>query len=156
VRAVLTGIAQNAGAERAVFVLRGGDRAETVYGELHAGSYRDVAAPLDRYTALPGTVVRAVRRTGRPVGIADAAGDPAYAADPFVVENRCRSIAGVPVRHKGKVMGLRVLEARVEDRTRALRRAQEQLIESARKAGMADVAIEVLHSVGNALNSVNV
>ncbi|HEY6175089.1 MAG TPA: GAF domain-containing protein, partial [Kofleriaceae bacterium] len=200
VRAVLTGIAQNAGAERVVFVLRGGDGIEMVYGELNAGTYRDIAAPLDRYAALPRTVVRAVRRTGRAVAIADAISDPAYAVDPFVVESSCRSIAGVPVRHKGKVMGLvvlenriiagaftpqvvsltqalvaqaaisldnaalydelstlnRELEARVDDRTRALRRAQEQLIESARKAGMADVAIEVLHSVGNALNSVNV
>jgi C4-dicarboxylate-specific signal transduction histidine kinase len=50
----------------------------------------------------------------------------------------------------------RDLEARVEDRTRALRAAQQQLIEAARKAGMADVAVEVLHNIGNALNSVNV
>jgi predicted ATPase/GAF domain-containing protein len=50
----------------------------------------------------------------------------------------------------------RELEARVDDRTRALHEAQEQLIESARKAGMADVAVEVLHNVGNALSSVNV
>src|SRR5262249_17560928 len=50
----------------------------------------------------------------------------------------------------------RELEARVEDRTRALSEAQQQVIESARKAGMADVAVEVLHNVGNALNSVNV
>ena len=34
----------------------------------------------------------------------------------------------------------RELEARVDDRTRALQQAQQQLIESARKAGMADVA----------------
>jgi signal transduction histidine kinase len=50
----------------------------------------------------------------------------------------------------------RELEARVEERTLALREAQHELLESARKAGMADVAVEVLHNVGNALNSVNV
>lgn len=50
----------------------------------------------------------------------------------------------------------RELEARVDDRTAALHKAHQQLIESARKAGMADVAIEVLHNVGNSLNSVNV
>ncbi|TMQ16226.1 MAG: GAF domain-containing protein [Deltaproteobacteria bacterium] len=199
VRAVLAGIAQNAGAERVVFVLRGSDGAETVFGELHGG-YRDIGIPLERYPQLPRSVVRVVRRTGRPVVVADATGDPAHAADPFVAGSRCRSIAGIPVRHKGEVMGLvvlenrvtagaftpqvvsltqalvaqaaisldnatlydelsalnRELEARVEDRTRALRKAQEQLIESARKAGMADVAIEVLHGVGNALNSANV
>jgi GAF domain-containing protein len=200
VRAVLTGIAQNAGAERVVFVLRGSNGVETVFGELHAGDYRDIAVPLDRYAALPHSVMRVVRRTGRAVAIADAVSDPAHALDPFVVERRCRSLAGVPVRHKGKITGVvvlenritagaftpsvvsltqalvtqaaisldnaslydelstlnRELEARVEDRTRALRSAQEQLLASARKAGMADVAIEVLHSVGNALNSVNI
>ena len=54
-----------------------------------------------------------VRRTGRPLVVADAASDVAYAADPFVVSNRSRSIAGVPVRRKGEVMGFVVLENRM-------------------------------------------
>lgn len=37
-----------------------------------------------------------------------------------------------------------------------LKRAQEQLIEASRAAGMAEVATGVLHNVGNVLNSVNV
>ncbi len=37
-----------------------------------------------------------------------------------------------------------------------LREAQDQLIETSRKAGMADVANGVLHNVGNVLNSLNV
>jgi len=141
-----------------------------------------------------------VRRSARPHVVADAIGDPGCASDRFVVESRCRSIAGIPVRGKGEVLGYvvlenrmvagaftpqrvsltqalvaqaaisldnatlyhelsalnRELEARVEDRTRALQAAQQQLLDSARKAGMADVAVEVLHNVGNALNSVNV
>jgi signal transduction histidine kinase len=200
VRAVLTGIAQNAGAERVVFVRRATSGIETVYGELHGATYADIDVAEDRYTALPRSVVRVVRRTGRPLVIADARTDPAYATDPFVVDHRCRSIAAIPIRRNAEVMGFvvlenrlvagaftpqlvsltqalvaqaaisldnailyddlsalnRELEARVEDRTRALREVQQQLIESARKAGMADVAVEVLHSVGNALNSVNV
>jgi C4-dicarboxylate-specific signal transduction histidine kinase len=37
-----------------------------------------------------------------------------------------------------------------------LRMTQERLVEAARRAGMADVASEVLHNVGNILNSINV
>jgi C4-dicarboxylate-specific signal transduction histidine kinase len=69
------------------------------------------------------------------------------------------------------------LEARVEERTADLKRAngdlqvemqqrqeaerkreemQSNLVEASRKAGMADVATGVLHNVGNVLNSVNV
>lgn len=44
----------------------------------------------------------------------------------------------------------------VQERTAQLRGAQEQLVDSARQAGMAEIATNVLHNVGNVLNSVNV
>lgn len=48
------------------------------------------------------------------------------------------------------------LELRVQERTRALQEAQGGLMASARQAGMAEIATNVLHNVGNVLNSVNV
>jgi signal transduction histidine kinase len=45
------------------------------------------------------------------------------------------------------------LEARVEARTRELRQAQARLMETARMAGMGEVASNVLHEVGNTLTS---
>ncbi|WP_191487440.1 DAHL domain-containing protein [Pseudomonas sp. FEN] len=48
------------------------------------------------------------------------------------------------------------LEQRVERRTRKLHEAQSELMESARLAGMAEIATNVLHNVGNVLNSVNI
>ena len=48
------------------------------------------------------------------------------------------------------------LERRVQERTRELRQAQSELVTTARQAGMAEVATNVLHNVGNVLNSVNV
>ena len=48
------------------------------------------------------------------------------------------------------------LEQRVEKRTRQLRDAQSELLDSARQAGMAEIATNVLHNVGNVLNSVNI
>lgn len=48
------------------------------------------------------------------------------------------------------------LEHRVSQRTAELEAAQAQLVQTARRAGMAEVASNVLHNVGNVLNSVNV
>ena len=44
----------------------------------------------------------------------------------------------------------------VSERTAQLRGAQAQLVDTARQAGMAEIATNVLHNVGNVLNSVNV
>ncbi|WP_026291648.1 DAHL domain-containing protein [Marinobacterium rhizophilum] len=48
------------------------------------------------------------------------------------------------------------LEQRVQDRTLELQQAQGKLVDSARQAGMAEIATNVLHNVGNVLNSVNI
>nr|AAW03323.1 hypothetical protein [Cystobacter fuscus] len=46
------------------------------------------------------------------------------------------------------------LEQRVEERTRELKEVHMQLVQTARHAGMAEIATNVLHNVGNVLNSV--
>jgi signal transduction histidine kinase len=45
------------------------------------------------------------------------------------------------------------LERRVEERTRELKQAQARLVDTARSAGMAEVATSILHNVGNVLTS---
>ncbi len=54
------------------------------------------------------------------------------------------------------VLSTQELEHRVEQRTRELRAAQSDLVDAARRAGMAEIATNVLHNVGNVLNSVNI
>jgi signal transduction histidine kinase len=46
------------------------------------------------------------------------------------------------------------LEQRVEERTRELTQAQAQLVDTARMVGMAEIATNVLHDVGNVLTSI--
>jgi HAMP domain-containing protein len=48
------------------------------------------------------------------------------------------------------------LEQRVDERTRELEATHKQLVEASRLGGMAEIATNVLHNVGNVLNSVNV
>ncbi len=47
------------------------------------------------------------------------------------------------------------LEQRVEERTRELQQVHRQLVETARQVGRAEIATNVLHNVGNVLNSVH-
>lgn len=51
---------------------------------------------------------------------------------------------------------LELSSAEMQRRFTELRRVQGELVETSRKAGMADVAANVIHNVGNVLNSVNV
>lgn len=48
------------------------------------------------------------------------------------------------------------LEEKVNERTAELKAVQKELLEAARAAGMAEVAINVLHNIGNVINSVNI
>jgi two-component system, NtrC family, sensor kinase len=48
------------------------------------------------------------------------------------------------------------LEKRVEERTQELESIHKQLVEASRRGGMAEIATNVLHNVGNVLNSVNI
>jgi signal transduction histidine kinase len=48
------------------------------------------------------------------------------------------------------------LEARVKERTEQLEQLHKQLLQASRQAGMAEIATNVLHNVGNVLNSVNI
>src|SRR5204862_3422373 len=48
------------------------------------------------------------------------------------------------------------LEKRVMERTAELEALHDRLLIAARQAGMAEVAVGVLHNVGNGLNSLNV
>jgi signal transduction histidine kinase len=48
------------------------------------------------------------------------------------------------------------LEKRVQERTRELEDIHKQLVEASRRGGMAEIATNVLHNVGNVLNSVNI
>jgi PAS domain S-box-containing protein len=67
---------------------------------------------------------------------------------------------GSPVQDRnGTLLGYRGVDTDVTERRRAeadLENLHKQLLDSSRQAGMAEVVTDVLHNVGNVLNSVNV
>lgn len=112
------------------------------------------------------------------MGVLLGAGAVALLALLFTTERVIIGPVGVLARHVGYIREQKDLHARLEPRSRdevgaltvgfnemvdSLRRAQEeleethhQLLESARLAGMSEVASGVLHNVGNVMNSVNI
>jgi signal transduction histidine kinase len=86
--------------------------------------------------------VRAVKRSGDELG--------------RLIEGFNHMLAQIQARDEQLQRAQDELELRVEDRTRELETLHEQLLQSSRQAGMAEVATNVLHNVGNVLNSVNV
>jgi len=74
----------------------------------------------------------------------------------YVAVGLIRSHAVINRVNRALVEANAALEHRVEERTRELRVAQDKLVASARQAGMAEIATNVLHNVGNVLNSVNI
>ncbi|MBE8591377.1 GHKL domain-containing protein [Pseudomonas sp. MAFF 301449] len=67
-----------------------------------------------------------------------------------------RSFAEISRVNRALQAANETLEQRVERRTQQLKDAQSELLDSARQAGMAEIATNVLHNVGNVLNSVNI
>ncbi|OLF53198.1 DAHL domain-containing protein [Pseudomonas chlororaphis] len=67
-----------------------------------------------------------------------------------------RSFAQINQMNRALVTANDKLEQRVEERTRQLKDTQSELLDTARQAGMAEIATNVLHNVGNVLNSVNI
>jgi PAS domain S-box-containing protein len=59
---------------------------------------------------LPGSVLHYVLRTGESVILDDAAGQSAYAEDPYIRERQARSILCLPLINQGKLNGLLYLE----------------------------------------------
>ncbi len=74
--------------------------------------------------------------------------------DGRVVERYCKT-QWMEGRSTGLVVNFRDITARRRS-AEELEKAHQQLLDTSRKAGMAEVATSVLHNVGNVLNSVNV
>ncbi|OPA93430.1 histidine kinase [Pseudomonas fluorescens] len=74
----------------------------------------------------------------------------------YMAVHLLRSFAEINRVNRALQAANETLEQRVERRTQQLKDAQSELLDSARQAGMAEIATNVLHNVGNVLNSVNI
>jgi GAF domain-containing protein/tRNA A-37 threonylcarbamoyl transferase component Bud32/HPt (histidine-containing phosphotransfer) domain-containing protein/two-component sensor histidine kinase len=109
-RRVLGAALENAGATRAVLVLRR-DGKSFVEAEAHAdGRFARRPTPLDGYDAIGRSLVRIVERTGERVVLADAGTDERLGRDPWFAKRATRAVLGAPIVRQGATVGVLYLE----------------------------------------------
>jgi signal transduction histidine kinase len=156
-----------------------------VFGESGCEAIGMSAQESGRRGLLPLSALRYAQRSRAPVVIDDAASDDRFSSDPFLQGMANGSLLVIPILNQGIVRAALILENRLTrgaftaGRLDAVsliagqlavslenamlydsleKRVQEQtreLLFAARRTGMAQVATNVLHNVGNVLNSVN-
>ncbi len=187
---------ENAGAQKGYLIIEN-EKDNQLY--IQAGGEIDKeikvleSTPIDESTELSSAVINYVHRTKENLLLNNACEQGMFKSDPYVIKNKCKSVLGITIMHKGKMSGMlylennlttdaftpksieflqllssqaaisiensslyNELERRVEERTGQLHQAQQQLLDTAHRAGMSEIATNVLHNVGNILNSVNI
>jgi PAS domain S-box-containing protein len=104
---------EHAGAERGLLVSSQSEELQidaeaTVCGEDVAVLVRESGARIT--AALPESLIRYVIRTRENVILDDASSQNPFAADPYIIQRRARSILCVPLVNQGKLIGILYLE----------------------------------------------
>jgi len=111
-RKLINLVVENAGAQRGVLLLASDDgllvQAERLAESDHCELLQ--ALPLERYPRLPRSVVNYVARSKLQVVLSDAAHAEGFAADPYIVERRPRSVLCLPILRQIKLIGVLYLE----------------------------------------------
>jgi GAF domain-containing protein/anti-anti-sigma regulatory factor len=105
-------VIQNAGAQKGVLVL---ERDGSLFIEASLTVDPHVVQvgqtlPLETSAALPLTIVQYVARTREHVVLGDASREPRFAADPYIVAHRPKSILCLAMMHQGRTTGIFYLE----------------------------------------------
>ncbi|SES71222.1 trifunctional serine/threonine-protein kinase/ATP-binding protein/sensor histidine kinase [Stigmatella erecta] len=99
---------ENVGAQRGLLVLR---RGEDFFVEVEGGEVsQQEPILLSESTRLCQAVAYSVLRTNAPVLLDDAFSQGAFTSDPYICENRLRSLLCAPIVHQGRITGLFYLE----------------------------------------------
>ena len=105
-------IVENAGAQRGILVLdhEGRLEVEALVTVEQAEVKLGLREPIERSTLLAASVVQYVSRSKEALVLPDAAADPRFARDPYVVNHRPRSVLCLAMQHQGRLVGVLYLE----------------------------------------------
>lgn len=111
-------VASNAGAQRGFLILNrngrdGHEGALKVTASIDVESnvvQVDLRLPVEGSTDLALSVVQYVARTCMPVVLVDAAKEPRFANDPYIVDQKPKSLICLALQHRGRLTGVLYLE----------------------------------------------
>jgi signal transduction histidine kinase len=103
-------VLENAGAERGFIILHAGD-ALTIEASGEVGADTVVQSiPVQGCGRLPEALVQYVARTREVLVLDNAATDKVYGADPYIAEQRVKSLLCIPAINHGELVGILYLE----------------------------------------------
>lgn len=151
-----------AGMQRyAVVLAEGGSLVVRAAGTV-SGPVTIEPVPLALSSEVPRTLAEHVFRTGHAALLADAAHEPGFNEDPYVVERAPRSALAIPIRRRSETVGVLYLESDVAtsafsaDLARALELAAASLIERSlllEERDRAEDALRFLEDAGVSMSS---
>ncbi len=105
---------EHAGAERVALILEAGSRlfseAELQADQRGESGFSLASVPIEDSSGLPASVVHYVQRTREKVLLDDAAIEPVFSADPYIVRQKPRSILCLPILRQTVFVGMLYFE----------------------------------------------
>jgi diguanylate cyclase (GGDEF)-like protein len=105
-------VAENAGAERGVLILKQQEQWRAVVTYLEGLAHRLPDIALEQINVLPQTVMQWVRRTLKSVIVHQGDGDLTFAADPYLIQQQPKSFLALPIFKQGMITAILYLENR--------------------------------------------
>ncbi len=105
-------VAENAGAERGVLLLKQQDQWHAAVTYLEGLAHRLPDIALEQIDVLPQTVMQWVRRTQQAVIVKHSDGDMTFAADPYLMKQQPKSFLALPIFKQGSITAILYLENR--------------------------------------------
>jgi len=105
-------VAENAGAERGVLLLKQQDQWHAVVTYLEGLAHRLPDIALEQIDVLPQTVMQWVRRTQKSVIVKHDDNDMTFAADPYLLHQQPKSFLALPIFKQGSITAILYLENR--------------------------------------------
>ncbi|MGL1933425.1 MAG: response regulator [Fibrobacterales bacterium] len=130
-----------------IIVLSGNGVAEDVIEALHKGAWDYVLKPIRDFSILTITIERLLEKFEL---IKEKEQHQEELEEKVAAQTKELTTKNSELKHYQTH-----LEDIIEERTSALGKTQNLLIDSAHKAGQADIAIDVIHNIGNSMNSIN-
>ncbi|WP_446011581.1 protein kinase domain-containing protein [Candidatus Electrothrix sp.] len=105
-------VMENAGAEKGLLLL---PRQKKWFIETEGTADNDeikvlCSIALEEYSQVPSTLIHYIARTRENVVLSDAAQEERFRHDPYILQEQCTSILGMPLVNQGKLVGIIYLE----------------------------------------------